>query len=187
MSQRSHIAQSGSIAISACSAACSVPSSFGIASSPSSCRGSGDEPDRLGGERRRRAARAATSSIRSCERDRLALVADDLLGHLDLAEDERRGPGAALLAQRPHDLGLRLVLRLRVPVAAERLDDRAHRSSRRARARGTTRRGAGRRRPRAPSSRRASARRGRAPRRSTRRRPRTRRGSAERRATRAAG
>ena len=41
MSQRSHIAQSGRIAIIACSAAWSVPRSFGISSSPSSCSGSG--------------------------------------------------------------------------------------------------------------------------------------------------
>ena len=41
MSQRSHIAQSGRSAIIACSAACSVPSSFGMRSRPSSCSGSG--------------------------------------------------------------------------------------------------------------------------------------------------
>src|SRR5215210_4980619 len=41
MSQRSHIAQSGNIAIIACSAACSVASSVGICSSPSSWSGSG--------------------------------------------------------------------------------------------------------------------------------------------------
>ena len=67
MSQRSHIAQSGSIAISACSAACSVPSSFGIASSPSSCAGSGTNQiasvAKLDG-----GSSSGTSSIRSCER-----------------------------------------------------------------------------------------------------------------------
>ena len=42
MSQRSHIAQSGSSAISVCSAAWSVPRSFGICSRPSSCCGSGE-------------------------------------------------------------------------------------------------------------------------------------------------
>ena len=87
MSQRSHIAQSGSIAISACSAACSVERSFGIASSSSSCAGSGQNQIASvakvdGGQS------SGTSSIRSCEADRLALVADDLLGHLDLAEHE---------------------------------------------------------------------------------------------------
>ncbi len=41
MSQRSHIAQSGSIAINACSAACRVERSLGISSRPSSCAGSG--------------------------------------------------------------------------------------------------------------------------------------------------
>ena len=41
MSQRSHIAQSGSSAISACSAACRLPSSFGIRSIPSSIHASG--------------------------------------------------------------------------------------------------------------------------------------------------
>ena len=125
MSQRSLIVQSGSIAISACSAACSVPSSFGIASSPSSCHGSGTNQIASVDEARRRAVERHELDplLRA---DRLALVADDLLGHLDLAEHEVE-PHAPLLAQRPHDLGLRLVLGLRVPVAAERLDDRAHR------------------------------------------------------------
>src|SRR5438034_3633949 len=43
MSQRSHIAQSGSRAISACSAACRLLSSLGICSSPSSIHGSRSE------------------------------------------------------------------------------------------------------------------------------------------------
>ena len=41
MSQRSHMANSGSSAMIACSAACSEPSSFGIASRPSSTGGDG--------------------------------------------------------------------------------------------------------------------------------------------------
>ena len=66
MSQRSHIAQSGSIAIRPCSAAWSVPSSFGIASSPCSAAASGENQiasvaNVEGGHSR------ATSSIRSCE------------------------------------------------------------------------------------------------------------------------
>ena len=87
MSQRSHIAHSGSSAISECSAACSDPSSRGICSSPSSIHGSGQEPDRLGLE----------LGLRQVERDeleallrldRLLLVADDLLGDDDRAEGE---------------------------------------------------------------------------------------------------
>ena len=96
MSQRSHIAQSGSSAISACSAACRVESSVGISSSPASWSGSGQNQiasvaKLVGG------SSSGTSSIRSCERHRPALVADDLLGHLDLAEREARGRAAARL------------------------------------------------------------------------------------------
>ena len=66
MSQRSHIAQSGRIAIIACSAACRVPSSFGISARPSSCSGSGryqiaSVANDVGG------SSSGTSSIRSCE------------------------------------------------------------------------------------------------------------------------
>ncbi len=66
MSQRSHIAQSGSRAISACSAACSVPSSFGISSSSASCYASGRNQiasvvNVVGG------SSSGTSSMRSCE------------------------------------------------------------------------------------------------------------------------
>ena len=65
MSQRSHIAHSGRSAIIECSAACSVPSSFGISSSPVELRGLGQVPDRLGLEARlrqveRRPSRAST-------------------------------------------------------------------------------------------------------------------------------
>src|SRR5215203_5272864 len=67
MSQRSHIAHSGSIAIIACSAACSVASRRGISSSPSSCAGSGRYQTASvanvdGG------MSSGTSSIRSCDR-----------------------------------------------------------------------------------------------------------------------
>ena len=66
MSQRSHIAQSGSSAISACSAACSVPRSFGISSSDSSCDGSGR--NQTASVAKVVAGRSSgTSSIRSCE------------------------------------------------------------------------------------------------------------------------
>ena len=98
MSQRSHIAQSGSSEISECSAACSVESSFGIASSPSSCAGVGREPDRLGLEARRgQVERDRLDRVAAA--DRLALVADDLLGDRDAAEaqlePEPRAPRAA--------------------------------------------------------------------------------------------
>ena len=100
MSQRSHIAQSGSIAISACSAACSVAEQLRHRVEPVELPRLGHEPDRLG----REASTAGSSSGDELDpllrADRLALVADDLLGHLDLAEDEVE-PAAALLAQRP--------------------------------------------------------------------------------------
>ena len=80
MSQRSHIAQSGSSAISECSAAWSEPSRRGISSSPSSCHGSGEN----------QIASVSNVGLRQLERDeleallrldRLLLVADHLLGH----------------------------------------------------------------------------------------------------------
>ena len=74
MSQRSHIAHSGSSAISACSAACSEPSSFGICVEPSSCPRLGHEPDRLGLEARLRQLERDEVD-RLLRPDRLALVA----------------------------------------------------------------------------------------------------------------
>ena len=87
MSQRSHIAQSGSSAISECSAAWSEPSSLRHLLEPLEHPRLRHEPDRLGLE----------LGLRQLERDeleallrldRLLLVADHLLGHDDAAEDE---------------------------------------------------------------------------------------------------
>ena len=87
MSQRSHIAQSGSSEMSACSAAWSAPRSFGISSSPSSSAGPGAEPDRLrlegrppagsgarprASSRRRSPCAGRRSPARSPRRDRTA-------------------------------------------------------------------------------------------------------------------
>ena len=63
MSQRSHIASSGSTAICACSAACSEPSSSS-GGKPSSDAGVELEPHRLRGEARRRAGRARSGRSR---------------------------------------------------------------------------------------------------------------------------
>ena len=125
MSQRSHIAQSGSIAISECSAAWSVARSFGIRVELFELPGLGAEPDRLGLEARCRASERDELDpfLRG---DRLALVADDLLGHLHLTEDELEAE-PPLPAQRADHGCVGLLLRLGVPVAAERLDDRVER------------------------------------------------------------
>ena len=122
MSQRSHMAQSGSSAIIECSAACSVPSRRGISSTPSSIQSSG------------RYQTASVSNVvsgmsqgdeveRRLVADRLLLVGDDLLGDADAAEEDLHAEPAL------DDLGLldrghRLLLRLRVVVARERLDER---------------------------------------------------------------
>ena len=183
MSQRSHIASSGSTEMSACSAACSAPSRSPPTSSISS---SGrDEPERAGGE----------LPHGQVERDRVEatllgqaapLVGDDLVGHLHLAVGEL--DAAALLRRSSARTMLVSVSRRgwvyqgpsNGETSATRRRDRASR-------RGTSRRDAGRRRPRAPSRRRAPARASRAARRSPARRPRWRRPSpsAARRARRA--
>ena len=120
MSQRSHIAQSGSRAISECSAAWSEPSSRGISLEALEHPRLGQEPDGLGLE----------LGLRQLERDELEallgldralLVADHLVGDDDAAEGELDAEppvGAARL----DDRGRRLGLRLRVVVAGERLD-----------------------------------------------------------------
>src|SRR5437667_4926905 len=79
-------------------------------------------PDRLGVERRRR--HVERDGLDRLAAAGLALVGDDLLGDRDAAEGELE-PEAALRAERLLDRRGRLLLRLRVPVAAERLDDRS--------------------------------------------------------------
>ena len=102
-----------------------MPRSFGIASRSRSCSGSGqNQIASVSNERRRAVERDELDPL--LRGDRLALVADDAVGHLDLAEDELE-PGPPLLAERAEDRRLRLALRLGVPVAAERLDDGVHR------------------------------------------------------------
>src|SRR5205814_7438309 len=64
--------------------------------------------------------------LRSVSR-RLALVTDDLLGDRDAAEEELETE-AVLAAKYFLDRRLRLLLRLRVPVATEGLDERRSRS-----------------------------------------------------------
>ncbi len=83
------------------------------------------EPDGLGVERRRRQVERDGVERRAV-RDRLLLVRDDLLRDRDAAEGELE-PESPLDAQRLLDRRLRLLLRLRVPVAVERLDERAAR------------------------------------------------------------
>src|SRR5258708_12433474 len=82
-------------------------------------------PDRLRSERRRRQLELHDFDpfLRG---DGLALVGDDLLGHLDLAKDNLYAE-PPLAAARLDDLGHGVLLRLRVPVAVEWLDDRVHR------------------------------------------------------------
>src|SRR4051794_5152164 len=83
-----------------------------------------NEPDRFGIERRRRQLERDRRE-RGAVRDRLLRVGDDLLGHRDPSEGELEA-AAALDAEGLLDRRRRLLLRLRVPVAVERLDDRAH-------------------------------------------------------------
>ena len=122
MSQRSHMAQSGRMAIIACSAAWRAPRSFGSGSRPSSCSRVGDVPDRLGLEGRGREVERDEVERRLVAH-RLLLVGDDLLGDADAPEEDVHAEPACLqvgLLDRRH----RLALRLRVVVARERLHDR---------------------------------------------------------------
>src|SRR3954470_21979440 len=80
------------------------------------------EPDGLGVERRRRQVERDGVERRAV-RDRLLLVRDDLLRDRHPAEGELE-PESPLDAKRLLDRRLRLLLRLRVPVALERLDER---------------------------------------------------------------
>ena len=78
MSQRSHIAQSGSSAIIECSAACSVEISVGICSSPSSCRAVGTyQTASVSNDGRRQVE--LDRRDRRLVADALALVGDDVL------------------------------------------------------------------------------------------------------------
>src|SRR5438270_4361974 len=83
----------------------------------------GQVPDRLGRERGRRQLEVDDLDA-LLPGDRLALVPDDLLGDLDLAE-EALHPEPPLAAARLDDPGHRLLLGLRVPVAGGRLDEGA--------------------------------------------------------------
>jgi hypothetical protein len=84
----------------------------------------GQEPDRLRGE-----ARLGQVELHQLDallrRHGAPLVRHDLLGHLELAEGQLQAQ-AQLRAQRLDDARHRLLLRLRVPVARERLNDCVH-------------------------------------------------------------
>ena len=123
MSQRSHIAKSGSSEMSACSAAWSAETSVGITSIPSSRRGAGTEPDAFGLERR----------LRQLERrrvDHAAVRRSPCAGRRPPARRRRsarsgaRRRRRAACAQRLDDRGLRLLPRLRVPVDRDGPDER---------------------------------------------------------------
>ena len=121
MSQRSHIAISGSTAIWPCSVACRAPSRTSGGSAPLS-RSRQHVPERLGDE-------ALLGQLEGDDVDRLLLgdrdplEGDHLLGHRDLAEVELDPGDLALLAD-PFDVDLGLLFRPRVPVAVEAGDDR---------------------------------------------------------------
>ena len=121
MSQRSHIAQSGSSAISECSAACSDAEQLRHLLEPVELLGSGRTrpPRSRTSSRAGRAGRLEHVAVA----DRPPLVGDDLLGDRDAAEVQVEAE-PPLDAQRLLDRGLRLLLRLRVPVDRGRLDDR---------------------------------------------------------------
>ena len=123
MSQRSHIASSGSTAICVCSAACSAPSSWSSGrsaetiASGSSYHSAWVENDVCG---RSSPTRSSTSWSRQAAR----LVGDDLLGHDHRAEREPDAEPLAAVVE-PLDVHVGLALGLRVPVALERLHERA--------------------------------------------------------------
>ena len=123
MSQRSHIAISGSTAIWPCSAACSEPWST---SSGNSSRTS--ESGQLVPERLRHELLLGQVDRQQVEhgvvRHVLLLVRDHLLGHRHDPERERHAAALALVAHLL-DPGLGLLLRLRVPVAVEGPHERA--------------------------------------------------------------
>src|SRR5256885_3370165 len=97
MSQRSHMAQSGSSAIIACSAAWSVPSSRGIRSSSRSCSGSGRY--QTASVSKVVAGRESVEVERGAVARGFLLVRDDLLGDGDPAEGQLQ-PETQLGAER---------------------------------------------------------------------------------------
>ena len=121
MSQRSHIAISGSTAIWPCSVACREPSRTSVGSAAAEPLRQ-HVPERLGDE-------ALLGQLEGDDVDRLLvgdrdpLEGDHLLGHRDLAEVELHPRHLALLAG-PLDVDLGLLFRPRVPVAVEAGDDR---------------------------------------------------------------
>ncbi len=121
MSQRSHIAQSGSSAMRLCSAACSAPRSFGICSSPSRCSGSGQNQIAS-------VSKVVSGMSIGTDVDGRAVahglprVRDDLLGHGDPTEVELDSE-LELGALRVLDRRLGLLLHLRVPVDSRGRDD----------------------------------------------------------------
>ena len=123
MSQRSHIAISGSTAIWACSVACSAPSrtSSGIVSAraPASSSNHSACVGKLVGGRS-----SATRSSGAWSEQALALVGEHRVGDAHLAEGQRHAERLAAVEQ-AHDGGVGLALGLRVPVAVERRHERA--------------------------------------------------------------
>ena len=152
MSQRSHIASSGSTAICACSVACSEPSSCSggkPARIPaSSSNHSACVAKRVGGNS------SATRSISWWSPMRRALVGEDGLRDEHATERQRHAERLAPVEQ-ALDQCVRLALGLGVPVAVERLDERLARLEVELAHVIGPRRGAGRRRPRAASRTRA--------------------------------
>ncbi len=124
MSQRSHIASSGSTAICACSVACSAPSS---------------DLERQRRRARRRRARTRAPACENSVRGRssalrsstswsgelLALVGEHLLADGDRRRSSASRRSVSRRSSRRSMLGVGLALGLRVPVAGERLDERA--------------------------------------------------------------
>ena len=123
MSQRSHIAISGSTAICPCSSACSEPSRSsagnGSAAISSSSSYQSARVGELGGRQVERLEVDHRVVLQA-----LALVAEDRLRVDDRAERERHAVGLALLVQ-PLDVGHALALGLGEVVAVERLEQRA--------------------------------------------------------------
>ena len=97
---------------------------------------------------------SATRSTRGMVGEAPALVGEDGVGDAHLAEGERHAERLAAVEQ-AHDLGVGLALGLGVPVALEGRHERAAAARGRARAPRRSARGAGRSRPRGPSSGRA--------------------------------
>ena len=123
MSQRSHIASSGSTAICECSAACSAPSitSSGKSSRSTSCPSSYQSACVVNDVCGRSSADEVEDLVVG---HALALVGEHLLGDGHRAEGQRHAQHLAAVEQ-ALDLRVGLALGLRVPVAGERLDEHA--------------------------------------------------------------